>query len=29
LMVTPYFVPAEEDSQALQELRQRQVNIRI
>jgi putative cardiolipin synthase len=29
LMVTPYFVPAEEDSQALQELRQRQVKISI
>jgi putative cardiolipin synthase len=29
LMVTPYFVPADDDSQALQELRQRQVSIRI
>jgi len=29
LMVTPYFIPAEEEAQALQELRQRQVQISI
>ena len=29
LMVTPYFVPASEESKALQDLRQRQVRIRI
>jgi cardiolipin synthase C len=29
LMVTPYFIPDSEESQALQELRQRQVRIRL
>ena len=29
LMVTPYFIPASEESQALQDLRQRQVRIRL